>query len=580
MKKLLVKSLIVLTASFLGYGSHPGYCDSSAISINLRQISDDTEVSTITIYQSALMGKATAQEYIALTYLSTMTYVSVDIYTNNVNASPDFIQRGGMINEGANYARVPMLWRVYGGVQPGGVAFTSTDNWGWLKDKADKDDPATSSSDESWNAAFLAGYSNVVTGNSSGAILGSFPLYGRVAKSPVYVYLAADFTGAASGQYSTTIWFDMYQNTPPVDSTPPLITHTPLKEIDMIGNKVRVEIAVTDNVRVDNAKLHYRKQGDTDYKVIPFVLRSDASLSYHGTVNILPSEMGKKGLEYYITAGDGLNQSSFGKNGYLGSVPQTIDPISVVLKQRVVGTISKNGKLLSLEDGNPDDGETSLDIPAGALSADTNITIEQMDPNLVPSGNGSADSVKPVAAYNFGPNGLKFRKPVTMTLLYLDLFNDGKVEMQDGTETNIDETKLGIFWWDGFDWRYAGGKVDVNSNVVSAKITHFTYYALFPVKPLNANDYRPKEKIITPARIDNKNDFATFDGLGDDFEIRIYDVTGRLVKLINQTSPSGPRWDGVDEAGIVVESGVYIYQFKANVGGQMKLISGTIAVAK
>ena len=69
-------------------------------------------------------------------------------------------------------------------------------------------------------------------------------------------------------------------------------------------------------------------------------------------------------------------------------------------------------------------------------------------------------------------------------------------------------------------------------------------------------------------------------GLGDDFEIRIYDITGRLVKIINQASPSGPRWDGVDDLGNLVESGVYIYQFKADVGGTMKLISGTIAVAK
>ena len=81
-----------------------------------------------------------------------------------------------------------------------------------------------------------------------------------------------------------------------------------------------------------------------------------------------------------------------------------------------------------------------------------------------------------------------------------------------------------------------------------AKITHFTYYALFPVKPLTADDYRPKEKIITPAQIDNKNDFATFDGLGDEFEIRIYDITGRLVRLLNQTVSSGPKWDGKDGA--------------------------------
>ena len=163
-----------------------------------------------------------------------------------------------------------------------------------------------------WNAAFLAGYTNVVTGNASGQT-GILPSSGRAGQSPVYVYLAADFTGAASGKYSTTVWFDLYDATPPPDSVSPVITHTPINEIDMIGNLVRIQIAVTDNVRVANAKLYYRKPGAADYKVAPFILRADASLTYRGSVNIMPSAMGDTGLQYYITASDGLNQTSWKK---------------------------------------------------------------------------------------------------------------------------------------------------------------------------------------------------------------------------------------------------------------------------
>ena len=122
--------------------------------------------------------------------------------------------------------------------------------------------------------------------------------------------------------------------------------------------------------------------------------------------------------------------------------------------------------------------------------------------------------------------------------------------------------------------------MDTSLNTISTKITHFSLYAVFPVGPLDADDYRPKEKIITPASIDTHNDCATFTGLYDEFEINIYDITGRKVITIDQDSAIVPEWYGKDELGNVVESGVYIYQFRAKVNGKMKLVSGTIVVAK
>jgi gliding motility-associated-like protein len=95
---------------------------------------------------------------------------------------------------------------------------------------------------------------------------------------------------------------------------------------------------------------------------------------------------------------------------------------------------------------------------------------------------------------------------------------------------------------------------------------------------MSADEYRPKEKIITPNG-DDKNPYASFDGLvGEDYTISIFDIRGHKVKTI--TTSSLPRWDGTDDGGRVVESGVYLYQFKADVNGSSKLISGTIVVAK
>ena len=135
------------------------------------------------------------------------------------------------------------------------------------------------------------------------------------------------------------------------------------------------------------------------------------------------------------------------------------------------------------------------------------------------------------------------------------------------------EKDLKIAWYDGYDWRVIGGEVNQEEKTISTKITHFGYYGLFAVK-MSASLYRPKERILTPAWKDGRNDKATFDGINDiSTTIKIYDITGRKIRQINELPY---EWDGKNEDGDIVESGVYIYQFKV----EGKIISGTIAIAK
>ncbi|MQY53522.1 MAG: hypothetical protein GH154_03895, partial [Firmicutes bacterium] len=185
---------------------------------------------------------------------------------------------------------------------------------------------------------------------------------------------------------------------------------------------------------------------------------------------------------------------------------------------------------------------------------------------------------KPVAVYNFTEEGLRFKKLVTMNLLYFDLDNNGKPEDWEGKETEFNESQLACYWWDGITWRPMGGKVDKDRNIVTVKVSHFSYYGIFKVRPMGISEYRPKERIITPAYVDGKNDVAYFSGLsGQTTTIRIYDITGKKIRTIDGEPY---EWDGKDEDGNIVESGVYIYQFKANVNGKKRLVNGTIAVAK
>ena len=239
-------------------------------------------------------------------------------------------------------------------------------------------------------------------------------------------------------------------------------------------------------------------------------------------------------------------------------------------------TFNASGGQLALPGGNAFGGVASISIPLGALDSNQTITFLEVKPEDVginpPTGKYTLGVDMPVVMYQFLPEGLTFARPATITLLYPDDNNDNIV---DGT--TIDASQLSILWWNETyqQWDYVGGVVDTIHKTITCPITHFSVYGVGFKGPLTDNDYRPKEKIITPATIDNYNDFANFGGIGIDDSIYIYDVTGRRVRELQQGTS---RWDGKDQDGRIVESGIYIYQIKIH--GKNKPISGTIVVAK
>ncbi|MEE9341635.1 MAG: hypothetical protein V3V21_08280, partial [Thermoplasmata archaeon] len=85
------------------------------------------------------------------------------------------------------------------------------------------------------------------------------------------------------------------------DTTDPTITHTPV-ESATADKEVSIEATITDNVGVESATLYYRKQGDATY--------TSATMSVSGdtyTATIPASAVTTDGVEYYISATDGVN---------------------------------------------------------------------------------------------------------------------------------------------------------------------------------------------------------------------------------------------------------------------------------
>lgn len=554
--------LIITGSSTVSYGQ-------TTLSVQAKKVSDDSDAASIDFGQlDPDTNLDTPGQYIEIDYESDKSLWFIDIYTDNTDWSGGY-QRAGLITADGKQ-RVPLLWQIYDEPQTGGVVFSTTTDWAWLKDRGDWDDPNTTQYDESWAIAFSSGYVNICYGGPSYTNLSPYPNDPpdvRHGSSPIYVYLGGFFESAAAGYYYTTISFDLYHI---ALEDKPVISHEPIEGIGIIGNKIVFNAKITDDKSVESATLYYKIGKSGNWQSAPMALQG--SLAEKTATYVLPSQVVSQPCQiyYWLKARDG--------EGYIGYWKDESYPQIIEVTQSIIETVGSKGGKVILPDGNSDDGEVMVDIPEGALSKDTKITIEQItDLNGIP-GYSEAEDWKPVAIYNFTEEGIKFKKAVTMNLLYFDLDNNGKPEDWEGKEMEFNESQLACYWWDGITWRPVGGKIDSDRNITTIKVSHFSYYGLFKARPMGISEYRPKERIITPAYVDGKNDVAYFSGLsGQTTTIRIYDITGEKIRTIDGEPY---EWDGKDEDGNIVESGVYIYQFKANVNGKKRSVNGTIAVAK
>ena len=97
-------------------------------------------------------------------------------------------------------------------------------------------------------------------------------------------------------------------------------------------------------------------------------------------------------------------------------------------------------------------GKATLAIPPGALDKDTDITLK-----VSPAANGAAGDV-----LDFGPDGLKFLKPATLTM------------KTDGVTVPNGKTAV-IAVYEGGAWKAIDGS-KLAGNVVTGDVAHFTQY--------------------------------------------------------------------------------------------------------
>jgi len=147
--------------------------------------------------------------------------------------------------------------------------------------------------------------------------------------------------------------------------------------------------------------------------------------------------------------------------------PPAITPVGTPVGDSVTKTIDANGGSI-----NSDDGRMQLTIPAGALSASTDISIQSVT-DETPGGIG--------LSYHLMPDGTTFSKPVTLTFHYTK-------EDVNGTHPYLlyiayqDKT---LAWKADFKKR----NVDTVAKTVSLDISHFSIWTMGDRIVLNAYPY-------------------------------------------------------------------------------------------
>ena len=121
-------------------------------------------------------------------------------------------------------------------------------------------------------------------------------------------------------------------------------------------------------------------------------------------------------------------------------------------------------------------GGVKVDIPEGAVSADTSVVIQRLDVPFHMEVNAAADSeateVRPISpTYDFGPAGTQFGQPVDVTLPF-DASYVADVK---------DPSQIAIAYYTGTHWAVAGGKADLAAHTVTVRLQAFDGMSLMTI---------------------------------------------------------------------------------------------------
>jgi uncharacterized protein YvpB len=124
----------------------------------------------------------------------------------------------------------------------------------------------------------------------------------------------------------------------------------------------------------------------------------------------------------------------------------------------ITETIGSNGGTVEL-------GEVKIEIPAGAVTNDTTITIKKLSSlnlSLPPDANAR---VSDYYEFNKSDPDTSFQSPVLITMPYIP--------------NTPDENSFFIAYWNGIDWNGLGTIIDSNNKLAKTAVDHFTNFCVY-----------------------------------------------------------------------------------------------------
>ncbi|MFL2982766.1 MAG: hypothetical protein ACJZ12_00060 [Candidatus Neomarinimicrobiota bacterium] len=217
--------------------------------------------------------------------------------------------------------------------------------------------------------------------------------------------------------------------------------------------------------------------------------------------------------------------------------------------------ISQSGGTSISEDGN-----VFILLPQGALSADVSLSI--MKSELLPSLSDSISIIGDI--YDIEPNDVVLNKPAIIRMMISEQLSDNEAPVYIG---NIDK--------EGNLLPLGGSEVTIADNrYLQVQTFQMGSYGIFSSVDPVFSDSTFSDKLECQPRIFtpsgnlfefNKTNilYSLEDNIDQDVKVRIFNLAGRLKRILTQDNPSGSGnqlivWDGKDHDGSVVPSGMYI----------------------
>jgi len=254
----------------------------------------------------------------------------------------------------------------------------------------------------------------------------------------------------------------------PGDLAPPTVTST-----DPVNGSSGA--AVDTNILVNfNEVLDTRDFTQASITIDPSVTFTYAFDTNNQILTIDPSSDLAFGTTYTVTIGPDLKD--LGWNVFAGYQFSFTTTTSVSANESKFTIPASTGGTVIL-------GDAKITVPAGALSADTEISISK---STVAQGDVALSDGRTIVSdyYDFGPAGTQFSTPVTIILP----FDPSLIP------SGVQEADLKAYLYANGNWvEVTGGVVDETSNTISFQVDHFSRYAVLSPSAVEAHPDNPTD---------------------------------------------------------------------------------------